>query len=77
MRQGPPKGKPEAAAAPATVTGEVAHTHWRRLGRGATVGETPDPQAGRPASTEDLTADGVFRDGQGGQWPPLRRMTCP
>lgn len=47
------------AAAPATVTEEVSHTHWA-TGKGADRGATPASQAGRPASATTLT-DGVCR----------------
>ena len=54
---------PKTAAAPATVTGEVAQCHWpMRLGRrGNRWGQTlQHPQAGRPASDETIeTGRGV------------------
>ena len=56
------------AAAPATVTEEVSHTHWA-TGKGADRGETPASQAGRPASATTLT-DGVCR-GELGVYPHL------
>lgn len=54
------------AAAPATVTEEVSHTHWA-TGKGADRGATPASQAGRPASATTLT-DGVCR-GELGDFP--------
>lgn len=46
------------AAAPATVTGEVVQSHWE-TGKGDDRGETPAPQAGRPASADDFDGRGV------------------
>jgi predicted metal-binding protein len=58
------KGATPKAAAPATVTGEVARGHWQMPGRRAIVGETLNPQAGRPASVVTERADGVFSANQ-------------
>lgn len=60
------------AAAPATVTEEVSHTHWA-TGKGADRGETPASQAGRPASATNF-------DGRGVPWrvgglPPFRGIS--
>ncbi|KPA21892.1 hypothetical protein shim_17770 [Shimia sp. SK013] len=66
---------PENAAAPATVTGEVRHSHWRHPGRqvGRRRQKRRDPQAGRPASASDMNRTGCFGVGLSNGFPRFPR----